>query len=81
MFKQHYTPEDIAEVKQWFEDHKESIPKTLQLNKATFCNDLPHAIQTILEVYKLNGDNPTFSGQYNQLFLIRERLEDLAKEK
>lgn len=79
LFKRCYTPSDLKEIRDWFEAHAAELPETLQLDKATRYNHLPVTVKTYLEIARLYGDNPTFSGQLHQLFLIREKLSGNEK--
>ena len=44
MFKKNYTPEDIKSIHDWFVAHKEQMPDTLQLDAATYYNDLKNTV-------------------------------------
>lgn len=74
LFKKHYTQADLKEVCDWFEAHETELPDSLQLDKATYYKSLKSTVKTYRELVKLHGDNPTFSGQFHQLFLIREKI-------
>lgn len=78
MFKKNYTPEDIKSIHNWFEAHKEQMPDTLQLDAATYYKNLKNTVKTYFEVFDLYGSNPTFSGQYHQLWLIKAKLEEMG---
>ena len=78
MFKKNYTPEDIKSIHDWFEAHKEQMPDTLQLDAATYYKNLKSTVKTYFEVFDLYGSNPTFSGQYHQLWLIKAKLEEMG---
>ncbi len=78
MFKKLYTPEEVAEAKAWFERYSSELPETLQLNAATHYLDLKKALGVFFSVYEAQGNNPTFGGQISQIFLIRQRLEEMG---
>ena len=78
MYKKEYTPEDIKSIHDWFEAHKAQMPDQLQLDAATFYKDLKDTVNTYFEVFDLFGSNPTFSGQYHQLWLIKAKLEEMG---
>ncbi len=78
MYKRIYTPDESKEIRQWYDRHTAELPQTLELNAATRYNNLPKTVATYFEIYSMHGDNPTFSGQMHQLYLIRQRLEELG---
>ncbi len=78
MFKKLYTAEEIAEARAWFESHSSELPEPLQLNAATHYRDLKKALDVFFKVYEAKGDNPTFGGQISQIFLIRQRLQEMG---
>ncbi len=78
MFKRIYTREELEELRSWYERHENELPVSLQLNEATLFKDLKVAVKAFLEVYRTHGTNPTFSGQYYLLFLIRQQLESMG---
>lgn len=77
-YKKIYTREEMAELTEWFNKHQAEIPTTLQLNNSTYFSNLPQTIESLFNVYKINGDSPTFSGQYFMLFQIRHKLIELG---
>ena len=54
------------------------MPDTLQLDAATYYKNLKNTVKTYFEVFDLYGSNPTFSGQYHQLWLIKAKLEEMG---
>lgn len=79
-FKKQYLQADLKEIREWFDAHEAELPDTLQLDKATYYKSLKSTVKTYLEIIHLHGDNPTYSGQIHQLFLIREKLQEMKSE-
>lgn len=73
-FKPQYTQADIDEIKAWYERHADQLPTEFVLNDSTRYLNLPSTLKTYFEIWDIHHDNPTFSGQIYQLFLIREKL-------
>ena len=74
LFKAKYTQADIDELKTWFDRHADQLPTEFVLNESTRYLNLPTAIKSFFEIWNIHHDNPTFSGQIYQLFLIRQKL-------
>ena len=64
----------VGEIKIWFDRHADQLPKEFVLNESTRYLNLPTAIKSFFEIWNIHHDNPTFSGQIYQLFLIRQKL-------
>jgi hypothetical protein len=77
-YQRKYPREEVAAIKAWFDRHDAELPETLQLDDATRYLHLKTTVAAYFEVYGIHGDNPTFSGQIHQLFLIRQRLEEMG---
>lgn len=73
-FKRTYTPEDLHELKAWYEKHEAELPEEVQLDSATRWTSIKTAVKAYLELCESQGDNPTFSGQLCQLYTLRECL-------
>lgn len=74
--QQYYTPEQVAELETWFKERMERLPKQLRLSQSTTTNDLPFAITRLLAMAHRSENNICFTGYTNQLFLIRQKLEE-----
>ena len=74
LFKTKYTQADIDEIKIWFDRHADQLPTEFVLNESTRYLNLPTSIKSFFEIWNIHHDNPTFSGQIYQLFLIRQKL-------
>lgn len=74
LFKTKYTQADIDEIKTWFDRHADQLPTEFVLNESTRYLNLPTSIKSFFEIWNIHHDNPTFSGQIYQLFLIRQKL-------
>ena len=79
-FTKRFSEEDLESVKQWIRDNLETMPKSLQLNPATFIADLPLTASYYIDIIDLHKDNPTYAGQIYHAFQIRERVEQLRAE-
>ncbi|GAY29472.1 hypothetical protein IMSAGC014_01581 [Bacteroidaceae bacterium] len=78
MYKKNYTKEDMLEIASWFKRHAAEIPMRVELDRATVYENMPETLAAYFEVYDIHGDNPTFSGQMHQLFLLRRRLREMG---
>ncbi|MBQ6433672.1 MAG: hypothetical protein IJJ94_06995 [Bacteroidaceae bacterium] len=75
-FKPTYTPEEAEECFSWFEQHIDELPASLQLSPSMNIPDLRTTVSTF--VHKLRqrmGSNPTYSGQFAVLLMIREHIQ------
>ncbi|MGM9687530.1 MAG: DUF6965 family protein [Alloprevotella sp.] len=73
-YKKQFTEAELKELLEWFEAQAEHLPHSLQLDKATYIADLPKTVKLYFDIVRLHGDNPTYSGQINHLFKIKEKL-------
>ncbi len=78
MYKYRYSKEDMNDIIAWFRRHADELPRHVELDAATVYENLPETLTAYLEVYEIYGDNPTFSGQLHQLFLLRQRLREMG---
>lgn len=79
-YKKVYSPEELNELREWIVARIPTMPKSLQLNDATFIADLPATAGYYVENLDLHRENPTYGGQLLHLFRIREKLEEMEKE-
>lgn len=77
-FKKQYIHEEIEEVIAWFEKHKNDIPQTLDLDKATHIPDFPSTLHCYIEIAQTHFNNPTYSGQIYTLFRMREAMQQMG---
>lgn len=73
-YKKHYTVEELNDIISWFSIHKDHLPQSLQLDKATYIMDLKNTMVHFLDIIKKHKDNPTYAAQIYILFLIREAV-------
>lgn len=73
-YKKVITEEEREECFQWFEQRRERLPASLSMG-AISLPDLPHAVDRMLTILRHQmKDNPTYSGQFAVLELIRSKL-------
>ncbi len=77
-YKKVYTPEELHEIKTWYQEHMEELPPSLELNAATNIKDLKKTIGAYFEMLNMHHENPTYGAQIHHLFKIRERLIELG---
>ena len=75
MTKKMYTSEEINELKNWFESHKEQWPKAMQIDKSTYTPDLAKTIDTLFAQAYICHGNPKMQGCILILEKIKENLE------
>lgn len=75
MEKQTYTIEEINELKEWFESHKNIIPQTMQIESSAFSPNLLDTIQMLLEQAYICCENPKMQGSIRLLQKIKKNLE------
>ncbi len=76
-FKQKYTPEETEECFQWFEQHADQLPASLQLSPSMNIPNLRATVEAF--VHKLRqqmGSKTAYSGQFAVLLMIREHLRE-----
>lgn len=76
MEKQTYTTEELNELKEWFKNHKNIIPQTMQINSSAFTPNLPDTIQMLLEQAYICCENPKMQGCIRLLEKIKNNLEE-----
>lgn len=79
-YKKHYTNEELDELISWFDSHKEHLPKSLQMDKATYIKDLDKTLKLYLEIEKRHKDNDTYGGQIYHMFMMRDAIRALWKK-
>ena len=70
------TLEELHELRDWFE--AQSLPKELQLDKATFIPNLSDTIKRLVIQSEINYDNPKMQGCILLLQRLKEKLESLS---
>lgn len=69
-----HTIEEIDELKAWFE--KQTLPQTMQIDKATFSPDLKVTVKMLFEQAAICHDNPKMQG----CILLLKKIKDKLKE-
>lgn len=72
--KKLFTPEELEELCAWFEARKERLPQELMVLPGCVTHELPKVVGYYIDIVRLHGANPTYTGQIRHLFLIREKL-------
>lgn len=80
LFKPEYKAEEMQELFDWFERHKEQLPKTLQIDDATATRDLPRTVNSYIRLLKNIRLTVSNAGYAAHLMLIRERLREEGME-
>lgn len=73
--KRTHTIEEINELQAWFEDHKDQIPPTMQINSSAYTPDLPETISMLFDQAYICYENPKMQGCIWLLKKIKENLE------
>lgn len=78
-FKKQYTSEELAEVIQWLNEHREQFPESLQLRPEIHISSLSTAVDGFIKIAEVHSGNPNFGGQILWLFEIRDKLKSLLE--
>ena len=68
-----YTKQDADDLCEWFKSRE--LPKSLQVDKATFIPNLPFTVGSLCECAQRYWNNPRMSGYLIQLDKIKKVLE------
>lgn len=66
--------EEIQELKEWFDNHE--LPGSLQLDKATYIEDVKETISSLIEQSLYCYDNPKMQGGIVLLEKIKIKVEE-----
>lgn len=69
-----YTLADVAELKEWFTQHKDEIPETLVMNNYMKYTKLRETVWWLIEVAEEHWEHRYFSGYYQRLIEIRKKM-------
>ena len=72
-----YTREELAELEAWFKGIQ--LPKSLQLDKATFIPDVRETLDRLVLQAEINCDNPKMQGPIYLLERLKAKLEETQK--
>ena len=78
-YKKTYTVEDIKELYEWFDTH--GYPSSLDLGHGVVVKDIQLLVEKMRDIALKKHDNPTFSGQINFLYLVRDEIIRLETQK
>ena len=53
-----HTIEEVDELKVWFEERRNQLPPTMQINSSAFTPDLPETIDMLFEQAYICYENP-----------------------
>lgn len=74
VFKKEYKKEEVMELRQWFTDHMQQLPASLEYHRAIHIPDFPKTVSFFLDIAEAHWQKPGFSAQIYQLFRMREML-------
>lgn len=77
-YKSIFSKEELKELTDWFKERLDALPESLQVDDATFVNDLRQTVEYYLRLVELYHDKRTFSGQLYLLERIRKKLIELG---
>ena len=58
MKKNTYTPEEIDELKEWFDTHQDTIPQDMYIEESTYTPNLKETIKRLFEQAYIYCSNP-----------------------
>lgn len=74
-YKQLFSKDEIDAVVEWFNNHKDQMPESLQVDKATYLPDFPRTVNNYIDIAHVHYQNPTYSGQIFFLFKLQEAMK------
>ena len=77
-YKSIFSKEELNELTDWFNERKDKLPETLQVDDAIFVKDLRQTVDYYLRLVELYHDKRAFSGQLYLLERIRKKLIELG---
>lgn len=73
-YKKNFTQEECDKCFQWFEARMDKLPQQLEVQSMKFY-DLRYVVQRNVRILRRTmPDNPTYSGQFALLLMLREEL-------
>ena len=76
LFKPEYTSEELEELFGWFEQRMDRLPKSMQIDEATYTGDLRRTVKSYIRLLRTMKLTVSQSGYVAHLLLIRERLRE-----
>ena len=77
-YKSIFSKEELNELTDWFNERKDKLPETLQVDDATFVKDLRQTVDYYLRLVELYHDKRAISGKLYLLERIRKKLIELG---
>ena len=74
--KRTHTLEEVDELKNWFESHKNILPQTMQIDSSAYTPNLSETISMLLEQAYICYENPKMQGCIWLLKKIQKNLEE-----
>lgn len=78
-YKNTYTIEEVEELYKWFDTH--DYPSEIDLGHGVVVKDTKMLVNKSKTIALRKYDNPTFSGQINFLYLVRDEIIRLESQK
>ena len=72
-----HTNEEILELKTWFDNMAEKLPKTMQIDNCTFSPNLKKTVEILLEQIHIIHKNSQMQGPILLLKKIKKNIEDM----
>lgn len=76
MFKPSYSQEEMKELCEWFQQHKDELPKDMQLNNSTYIPDVARTVDAFLQALKGREINSRMAGLVAHLAAIRDKASE-----
>ena len=73
-YKKIYSPEELNEIINWTKQNLHRMPKSLQLDAATFIPDLHATIEAYVDICQTHYNNPTYGAQIRHIFMMRDKM-------
>lgn len=74
--KPEYSKEEMKELADWFDRHKDQWPEEFRFDKGSVWRRARHTIDSYVHLARTVGTNPTFRGQMCQLFYVRAMMQE-----
>ncbi|MBP5514531.1 MAG: hypothetical protein J6Y04_07130 [Bacteroidaceae bacterium] len=74
-YKKNYTEAFREEQLRWFEERMDKLPKTLQIDEATYTPDLPLTVHNLSLTLRNYAPSIIFSGYMETLMKIKDKLK------
>ena len=70
-----HTIEEIDELKNWFQEHQNQLPETMQIDSSAYTPDLKETISMLFDQAYICYENPKMQGCIYLLKKIKRNLE------